>query len=212
MERRKRKLVRIDLQLKIVFVTLFVASLVLLINFQLSLAALWSLSSKLTPTMSVAVALEELRRSLIAKFLTSVGIAVPLAAAVGILYSFRFCGPIYRFKKYFTELQSGRWDASCALRTGDDLWDVCDSITGAMSLLQSFLKENQEIVKGIEELQSQGSLVAKSESQEKLQGLMERVAAASLVFKQRFPAPPLPSPSSSALAESEEAKELELQS
>jgi uncharacterized transporter YbjL len=210
-ERRKRKLVRLDLQLKVVFVTLFVASLVLLINFQLSLAALWSLSGKLTATMSVAAALEELRRSLIGKFLTSVGIAVPLAAAVGILYSFRFCGPIYRFKKYFKEIASGRWDSQCSLRKGDDLQDVCDSIVVAMTLLQDFLKENRGILKEIEEIQNQGLIVARGEDLEKVKGLLERVAVANAVFQQRFPPPPEP-PSSAPDAEAaEEVKELELQ-
>ena len=189
MERRKRKLVRMELQLKVVFVTLFVASLVLLINFQLSLASLWSLSSRLTGATSIASALEELRRSLIGKFLISVGIAVPLAAAVGILYSFRFCGPIYRFKKYFKELLTGRWDTRCFLRQGDDLQDVCESIRLAMDSVQQFLRENRAIVDGLTQLGAEGGLRAEGVAAEKLRIVMAQAQAAARTYQERFPEP-----------------------
>ncbi len=144
--RRKKKLIRVDLQLKIVFVTLLVTCLVLLINFQLSLAALWSLAEGIPQYTSSDLIVAELKRVLYQKFLLSVGVGVPFAASVGILYSFKFCGPIHRFKIYFGELVNGSWRRPCTLRAGDDLTDIRDAINDAVTTACSYVDETQKAV------------------------------------------------------------------
>ena len=87
------------------------------------------------------------------------------------------------------EIRTGRWDTRCSLRKGDDLQDVCDSIASGMDCLQAFLRENREILEGLVALQTGGALRAEGEAAGKLRSLMDRAAAATSVYRERFPAP-----------------------
>ena len=70
MNRRRKKYIRPDLQLKVVIITFFAASFLLLVNFQLDIAGLWSLSAQVGATgASPLSALEATRRLIIEKFL-----------------------------------------------------------------------------------------------------------------------------------------------
>jgi methyl-accepting chemotaxis protein len=185
--KRKRKLIRHDLQLKVVFITLFVASLVLLLHFQLSLAALWGLSSAVTTTSSVTEVCDQMREALIDEFIVSIAMAIPLAAAVGILYSFKFCGPIYKFKKYFTELRGGNWNERCHLRKGDDLQDVCEAINTTLDEIRGFLHENRKTVEATRALVASGGLHASSGAASEVKALEERLRDISRQFNERMP-------------------------
>jgi len=215
MERRKQRLIRHDVQLRVVFISLAVASLVLLVNFQLSLAAIWSESSNVTPSTNATVALEGLRAAIINKFLVSIGLSIPLAAVIGILYSFKFAGPLYRFQSYFSGLKDGRWDRQCALRKGDDLWDLCDAINAGMEPMQKQIQEEHAIITEMHELLTQGSLSANGDAQEKVKALQERVAGANTIYAERFPkamAPVSAEPETSASGPAlQSSKELEPQ-
>ena len=186
--RRRKKLTRVDLQLKIVFITLFVASLVLLVNFQLTLAGLWSISSQLTGGYSVNELLESVKASTIRKFLFSVVLAVPLAGFVGILYSFKFCGPIYRFKKYFTELKTGRWDERCMLRKGDDLQDVALAINDGIDCLRGRIRQDQAVLQEVEAFLSSAVFTSDLEGDALLASIRERIVGGRKTYQDRFPA------------------------
>jgi hypothetical protein len=182
---RKQKLIRNDVQLKVVFITLFVASLVLLINFQLSFAALWSLQSEITANTSVTLMLETIRRSLVSKFLVTVAVAIPLAAAVGILYSFKFSGPIHRFKLHFQNLWTGRWDQPCRLRTGDDLVDVCDALNSAVDAVNEVVVRNDAVLRSLQALGRDGTLSSSDDA--KLQDLLAQADQAVAGNQERIP-------------------------
>jgi methyl-accepting chemotaxis protein len=185
MNRRKKKLIRSDLQIKIVFITLFVASLVLLINFQMSLAALWSIS--IQPVGTVESALDQIRHVMVKKFLISVAMAIPLAVSVGILYSFKFSGPIYRFKKYFLELVTGRWDERCSLRKGDDLKDVCDSINAAVGTLRERIRESHHVLQEARRVLDEVSYTVDTNGKARVQSVKEKIDREDRVWKERFP-------------------------
>jgi len=193
MNRRKKKFVRADLQVKIVFIALFVASLVLLVNFQMSLATLWSISSQ--PAVSVESAVDEIRHELVKKFLISVALTIPLAISVGIIYSFKFSGPIYRFKKYFSELVTGRWDLPCGLRKGDDLWDVCDAINAAVGTLRERIREDHSTLQETRMVLDEVSYTVDENGKARIQALKEKIEREDRVFQQRFiPASPAVEP------------------
>ncbi|MBN1444265.1 MAG: hypothetical protein JXA90_16250 [Planctomycetes bacterium] len=188
--RRRTKLVRVDLQLKVVFIILFVTSMVLLINFQLALVGLTSLSSQFGDSPQARAVVDAVRQTLIYKFLISVGLAVPIAASLGILYSFKFCGPIYRFKKYFMDMTAGRWDERCYLRKDDDLKDVAASINTGCDLLRSQIHSSHELLqeaKGFLSLQLQG--LHPDEQREALEALLARVAEEESTYADRLGAP-----------------------
>lgn len=187
MQRRKRKLVRLDMQLKVVLVTLLVACLSLLVNFQLSMASVWSLNGRFPDSPSAAAALESVRLALINRFILAVVVAVPLAAAIGIVFSSKFAGPIFCFKRHFMEMLNGRWDQQLSLRTGDDLHDVSGVINEALDLLRARLRAHQEIFKDLEAYFSGADSVAGGKSLELLMQLRQRLASEQAAFEARFP-------------------------
>jgi hypothetical protein len=187
MNRRTKKFIRADVQVKIVFIALFVACLALLVNFQMSLATLWAISSQPGPT--VEGTLDTIRQELVVKFLITVALTIPLSICVGILYSFRFCGPLYRFKKYFDELVDGSWETRCALRKGDDLWDICDSINAGMGNLREQIREDHQILQEAREVLDQVRYTVDEAGKGRIQALRERIDGESRTWSQRFPEP-----------------------
>jgi len=210
MNRRRKKLIRSDLQIKIVFITLFVASLVLLINFQMSLAALWSIS--IHPMGTVEGTLDLIRHVMVKKFLISVGMALPLAVSVGILYSFRFSGPIWRFKKYFSDITTGRWDQRCSLRKGDDLKDVCDSINAGVGALRERVRESHFILQEAQAILKEVKYTVDGNGKNRIQALEEKIEREDRVWRERFPAPPEDAAVESAAAPEASQEQQTLQS
>ena len=204
MIRRRKKLVRLDVQVRVILIALCVASLVLLVNFYLTFMTITNGSAAVTGPVAVRLLLDNLRHSILNQFLISIGLSIPLAIGIGVLYSFRFAGPIYRFKKYFTELATGRWNVRCSLRQGDDLQDVCDAINAALDPMRKALEESHGILKEL--LASQG------ENSEALASVRERILAARALYEARFPPSPGPAAASPVSCEAtREKKELQPQ-
>lgn len=205
MNRRRRKLVRTDLQLKVVAITLFVASFCLLVNFQLVVASLWGLHSSLVNASNYGQFLDAVRRLVIQKFLVSLAIAVPLSATIGILYSFTFSGPIYKFKKYFSELADGApWDESCTLRKGDQLVDLCDAFNRALGQLRDRVAASHFALQEADALLRDPAIEERLDPSERdrLARVREAIAEEAEVFASRMPGrrqrPARPEPSREA--------------
>jgi methyl-accepting chemotaxis protein len=189
MKQRKTKLIRLDVQLRVVLIALCVTCFVLLINFQMSMAALGSVQHSFAKGANVAFTFEEMRNAIINRFLVSIALTIPISAAVGILYSFRFAGPLYRFGKYFDELKAGRWSSRCSLRKGDDLVDLCDGINDALDPMRGLLQESHGILKTVQALVAQAALRPSPDAQDEVKALMDQIAAANAVFDARLPQP-----------------------
>jgi hypothetical protein len=187
MNRRRKQLVRSDLQIKIVLVTLFVASLVLLINFQLGLSMLWRIASQ--PSITAEGALEQMRNELAFTFLVSVAFTIPLSICVGILCSFKFSGPIHRFKSYLMDLVTGRWDQRCGLRRGDDLTDVCDAINAGIGVLRDRIREDHDTLGDAAAVLSALTGSADETGKAKIAVVLEKIERERRIFRQRFPEP-----------------------
>jgi len=150
--------------------------------------AIMTSSVPLADNAIVRPVLESLRLSLVWRFAISIGLAVPLAISAGIVYSFPFAGPCYRFKRYFTDLVAGRWDLRCTLRKKDELADIADAINAAMDSVRSFLDMNRKTVAEVDGLLARGAICPSSGSEESVRSLRERVAAVLASYERRFPA------------------------
>jgi hypothetical protein len=148
--RRRRKWIRPDVQVRIILLTLSVAIIVLAINFQLDLLALASLER--SPATTVDGLAGVARSAILRQLLLSVLLAVPLAIWVGAIHAFRFCGPIFRFRRYFQELIEGRWDRPCTLRIEDDLQDVKDSINASLDEIRLRLRSHHDFLRRVRPL------------------------------------------------------------
>ena len=69
-------------------------------------------------------------------FLTSAALFLPLVFAVGVLTTFRFAGPVYRFEQFLKNVIAGKAPADCRLRKGDHLQDFCQLLNQATAPLR----------------------------------------------------------------------------
>ncbi len=169
--RRRRKFIRKDLQVRVVLSTLFVSLLILVFNYQAPLFGIWYLkeSSDIYDPDTIAA----FSNILLISFGISAVLTIPLALWIGVIQSFSFSGPIYKFKKHFTELVSGRWDTPCTLRKGDDLKDVCEVFNEYTALVCTQLEDQRKL---LEDLKSQ---VNRAHSDSETEDLLLRIEEAS---------------------------------
>jgi len=186
MNRRTTKFIRPDMQLKVIFITFFVASFVLLIDFQLCLSGLWSLSTRVGGTAAVDLALEEMRLTLIRKFLVAFGLAIPLSVCVGILYTFRFSGPIHRFKLYFGQIAGGRWDARCELREADQLRDVCERINAGVDVLRTQILKDLRLLQDARDVLDRAPAASEPRVVEEIRSLRSRLDSEIVFHEERL--------------------------
>lgn len=206
MQRRRKKLVRLDLQIRVACIALIVTSIVVFVNFHLSVSAVATKASSVQGSLQAAILVDELWRSIMVRSLVSLALAIPIAMAVAVVYSFNFAGPLYRFKQYFTGLVVGPWDSPCRLRKGDDLQDICQAINGGLDSFRAVLREQQAILASAREI-LQEQVGEGQNAPERVAELLARVDAVQASFAARFPEPQV----STALPQSESQKQLELQ-
>jgi hypothetical protein len=142
--------VRPDVQIRIILLTLSVATIVLAINFQLNLLALAGLER--SPATTIDGLIDQARSGILRQLFLSVGFAVPLAIWVGAIHAFKFCGPIFSFRRYFQGLIEGRWDQPCTLRSGDDLQDVKESINASLDAIRRTIRSQQDLLRRVRPL------------------------------------------------------------
>ncbi len=155
-ERRRTKWAPGGLQKKIVWTTACVGGVIVLFNIQFSLLGLWMVGNNPAPTMEGVIG--QIKSLVWSQLLLATLATIPLSIWVGLTF-FKICGPIYRFKKYFLDLETGRWDQPCNLRRGDGLQDMKQSINGAMELLTGKIRRQDAVLREVrEELQRLSSL------------------------------------------------------
>ena len=180
--KRRRKFIWPELQLRIALQTLFITLPILLLNFLLLYSDSLNYQRLLAPPADAAVV--HMLGIIFHDFLISLAIAIPFSIGVGILYSFPFCGPIYRFNRFLADLVDGRWDTKCTLRDGDRLQEVKDNLNNALHLLAGRVYTQHELLQEARTiLEHAGTTVP---DQQKLRNLLKEIAADSAEVAQRF--------------------------
>jgi len=146
MIRRKYEFVYREVQLRVILATLSVAFLVLLVNFHLVMYSLWKLANNVATNAQAAEFFESQRPAILSNLILSLSLTLPLAALLGIHYSFRFAGPLQGLRIYFAGLKTGRWDQPCQFRKGDDLQDLSRTINVGMGSVREFLEQNRDAI------------------------------------------------------------------
>ena len=177
---RRRKLVLEDLQLRIVMHTMFIALPLMVLFFTLVMCDLLAMGADAVSRGMVV----ELARMVFYDFLITVAVGIPFAVSAGILYSFRFCGPIYRFKMFLGALVEGRWDRPCMLRKGDLLRDVRDALNDGVGTLVATVHAQRAL------LAEAGDILASAEDTvrdaERLRYILSRIGAVDAELQVRF--------------------------
>lgn len=122
--RRRIKLIKPGLQLKLTLIFVSFSALALLMQFVLFASSLTEVSLELPHDGSYMV--ERMGSLLFETMLTSMALFLPLIFAVGILTTFRFAGPLYRFEVFLNQVLRGEHPGECRIREGDMLHEFCD--------------------------------------------------------------------------------------
>lgn len=72
---------------------------------------------------------------LFGQLLITIGVMFLFTAGVGILLTFRFAGPLFRFEKHLREIAAGEHTRPCRIREGDQFESLCNAINGAVERL-----------------------------------------------------------------------------
>jgi hypothetical protein len=132
--KRRIKLIQPRLQLKLILVFLGMTTSAMLLQFILFTSSVTDVAADLPSDGLVLV--EALPRLLYGTLLVSFALFLPLMFFVGVLVTFRFAGPIYRFETYLKQVIRGEKPADCRLRNGDELQGLCRLINQATEPLR----------------------------------------------------------------------------
>jgi len=132
--RRRQKLPKRALQLRLTFVFMGISALGLLMQFLLFMMVLAGVAGGLPHDSSIL--LEETANIVLKVFLVSFCLVMPITFAVGVLATFKFAGPIYRFEKFLHAVIRGERPVDCKLRKGDQLNDFCELLNRATKPLR----------------------------------------------------------------------------
>lgn len=126
---RRIRLVRPGLQLRLIIVLAGMTALSLTLQYILFTSIVADAATGL-PNDGLLM-LDRVSDLLIAAFLASFGVLLPITFITGVLATHRFAGPIHRFESFLREVVAGEQVQPCELRKGDELGALCALINAA---------------------------------------------------------------------------------
>ena len=126
---RRVRLVRPGLQLRLILVFAGFTALALTVQYILFTSIMADVATSL-PNDGLKL-LEQSTDLLVAAFLASFGVLLPITFAIGVLTTHRFAGPIHNFENFLREVRAGKRTRPCQLRAGDELGELRDLINEA---------------------------------------------------------------------------------
>jgi len=140
--KRRKKLVNPRVQLRMVAVSLGCTLLGTLLVTLLVGREVASLAQQLPSESDLLMGM--LPGTLLRSLLWTLVLVVPTVVGAGILATFRFTGPAYRFERYLEGVIEGRESGPCRIRAGDELQGLCDLITRVTEPLRETPREQNE--------------------------------------------------------------------
>lgn len=134
-QRRRVKLIKPQLQLKLVGVFVGLSALGFLLQSLHVGLRLSELASHVPEGGSYLMAM--LPALPLEILLVSFGMLLPLTIAVGIMVTFRIAGPVYRFEQYLKAVVRGEEFGPCRIRKGDEFQELCELINEATASVRT---------------------------------------------------------------------------
>ena len=147
---RKKKMIRPDLQWKVILGCVGVSLVITLVNAHIPLLGLWKFNELHGDVNSPLMG--HMETVITTCFFVSIFLTFGLSIWLGTLLSFQFCGPIYAMKRYLLSLRDGTWGHECSLRKGDDLQDFKDALNGGVGALRQRIVAQHEALVAAERL------------------------------------------------------------
>lgn len=133
MEMRKKKLVRNDIQLRLCLTFTLLTSVGLLLQF---LAFLATMTGKGLNEAGLGEAHAEIVDATWMALVLSALVVLPLTAAISILATHRFAGPLFVFRGFLEALVRGERPEDIRLRKDDELKDLSELLNRATASLR----------------------------------------------------------------------------
>lgn len=127
---RRQRIPLPQMQWRLVGAFTLLAGITLLVQYALFSSSLAGMVSDLPPGSSFAVT--ALPGRLVVILCISLGILLPLSAALGILTTFRWAGPLHRFHVHLRQVARGERPGPCRIREGDEFQELCALINSAV--------------------------------------------------------------------------------
>ena len=198
--RRKRKYVRPDLQARLILGSLGITLAVSFVGTHIPLVGLWKFTAQNMGENNALI--DHMARFFSASFYVSILLTASLATWFGYWYSFKFCGPIYAMKKYFTEMTTGPWHQPFRLREKDDLKDVRDAINDGMNAVRTRLEGHCEVLQA-----SLAALESKNLTDEERAAVIQAIRVELDATAQRLPNQELPMLSAEEVTQQEQEQD-----
>lgn len=135
---RRQKLPLPTLQWKLIGCFVGLSALSLLLQYVLISSRLSQLAASM-PSGSEYLA-NALPRTMGAVLAFSMLALLPMSAAIGVLITFRWAGPLYRFHVYLRQVAEGEAQGPCRIREKDELQELCGLINRALEATQARAK------------------------------------------------------------------------
>ena len=140
--KRTIKLIQPRFQLKLVGTFVGLSGLAMLLQFLLFTSSLSEIAVEL-PEDGAAL-MERVPTVIWQVFLVSFGLCLPLTVLIGVLVTFRWAGPMYRFKVHLGRLAAGEDPGQCRLRKDDEMQDFCRLLNEAVAGVERRTSERRE--------------------------------------------------------------------
>ena len=140
--KRKKKMIRPDVQWKVIAGCVGVSMVVTLVNAHFPLYGLMKFN-ELNANVGADL-VEHMERVIVTCFALSIVLTLGLSIWLGTLLSFQFAGPIFAMKRYLLGLRDGTWGHECHLRTKDDLHDFKDALNEGIGAMRQRIVAQQE--------------------------------------------------------------------
>ena len=121
--KRKKKLINPRLQLRIILIFFCAAALAV----QLEAVLIAITLSRLAKTMpnDGAELTERMPEFVRTNLILAFVVLAPLMLVIGVIATFKICGPLYRFEVFLRAVRDGRQIEPCRIRKDDELHDFC---------------------------------------------------------------------------------------
>jgi len=148
--RRKRYLIKKGLQFRYIGLIFALALLASLITGYTVFATVWTLlGEKLANVYPQGRLLYVLRATNLA-LIRNLVFASPFIFMLGLLFSHKIAGPVYRIERTIYEIANGNLTSRVKLRKGDELWDLADVLNTMLERLKGDIVLNKNILSEIQ--------------------------------------------------------------
>lgn len=119
------------------------------------------------------------------RILLSIIIITPFIIMIGIYFSHKVAGPIYRIERYLKEMAAGDLSQALTLRKGDELVSLAEGInnvrTGLVSAIDSHKDRLDSLLGKVEDIKA--SLPAKFKEDSEIRAILDNIANEIKAFR-----------------------------